>query len=110
MASQEFDKVRAVYERFVLTHGEVKHWMKYVLIYFFFFIWDACDTATTSTHPPLCAVVHSVHHVATTILTVLLGFVRYAVFETKQGEIVNARAIYERACEYFGEDNMHPDL
>jgi crooked neck len=26
------------------------------------------------------------------------------------GDLVNARAVYERAVEYFGEDNMDPDL
>lgn len=35
---QEFDKVRAIYERFVLTHGDVKHWLKCVLFTIMFWL------------------------------------------------------------------------
>eukprot|EP00038_Savillea_parva_P008450 m.177048 g.177048 ORF g.177048 m.177048 type:complete len:774 (+) comp14276_c0_seq1:253-2574(+) len=37
-------------------------------------------------------------------------WLKYANFEKGQGNVVNARAIYERAAEYFGEEDMDPDL
>ena len=38
------------------------------------------------------------------------NWVKYARFEQKQGYINSARSIYERAVEFFGEDNMDEQL
>uniref|UniRef100_A0A915AQ20 Crooked neck-like protein 1 n=2 Tax=Parascaris univalens TaxID=6257 RepID=A0A915AQ20_PARUN len=37
-------------------------------------------------------------------------WIRYARFEERSGYIGNARAIYERGVEYFGEDNIEESL
>uniref|UniRef100_A0A0M3IR76 TPR_REGION domain-containing protein n=1 Tax=Ascaris lumbricoides TaxID=6252 RepID=A0A0M3IR76_ASCLU len=37
-------------------------------------------------------------------------WIRYARFEERSGYIGNARAIYERGVEYFGEDNIDESL
>ena len=35
---------------------------------------------------------------------------RYAKFETKFGSPSNARQVFERAIEYFGEDNLQENI
>ena len=55
-------KARDIFERLVLCHGDVKHWIK------------------------------------------------YAKFEVHAGQVANSRAVYERAVEYFGEENMSEAL
>lgn len=35
-----------------------------------------------------------------------VNWLRYAKFEQRHGAISNARQVYERAIEYFGEDNL----
>jgi crooked neck len=37
-------------------------------------------------------------------------WMRYAKFETKFGSPSNARQVYERAIEYFGEDNLQESI
>ncbi|EGD77169.1 crooked neck protein [Salpingoeca rosetta] len=37
-------------------------------------------------------------------------WIKYAKFEVKYGEIDKARSVYERAVEFFGEDNISPEL
>ena len=38
------------------------------------------------------------------------NWIKYARFEEKNSYINSARSIYERAVEYFGEDNMDEKL
>ena len=38
------------------------------------------------------------------------NWIKYARFEEKNGYVNSARSIYERAVEYFGEDNMDEKL
>ena len=38
------------------------------------------------------------------------NWVKYAKFEEKHGYINSARKIYERAVDFFGEDNMDEKL
>ena len=38
------------------------------------------------------------------------NWIKYARFEQKNSYINSARSIYERAIEYFGEDNMDEKL
>jgi crooked neck len=38
------------------------------------------------------------------------NWIKYAKFEEKNSYINSARSIYERAVEYFGEDNMDEKL
>ena len=38
------------------------------------------------------------------------NWIKYARFEQKNGYINSARGIYERAVEFFGEDNMDEAL
>ena len=38
------------------------------------------------------------------------NWIKYARFEQKHGYINSARSIYERAVEFFGEDNMDEQL
>lgn len=37
-------------------------------------------------------------------------WIKYAKFELYNGELPNARAVYERAIEFFGEENMDEEL
>lgn len=38
------------------------------------------------------------------------NWIKYAKFEEKNGYINSARSIYERAVEFFGEDNISENL
>lgn len=38
------------------------------------------------------------------------NWIKYARFEEKHGYINSARRVYERAVEFFGEDNMDEKL
>jgi tetratricopeptide (TPR) repeat protein len=167
---QEMDKVRAIYERFVMCHGtsnppqctplpppppysslrvlrtlhvsptRVRPRIFFVLAlarvprwrcappicWSFLYVTPTHTLTDPPTHPLLLArIVHSLAHSSTRPFKHLLTqptnsshppagepkhWLKYANFEMFHGDLVNARAVYERAVEYFGEDNMDPDL
>lgn len=38
------------------------------------------------------------------------NWIKYARFEQKRGRVASARSIYERAIEFFGDENLDPQL
>ena len=38
------------------------------------------------------------------------NWIKYARFEQKRGRVASARSVYKRAIEFFGDENLDPQL